>query len=367
MKIHISLIGAQAIPVFLCIKESNADKIYLLHSAKTKKQAEIISKLFNKKETAQVIVNPIDYFDIENKISNILLEHENDNVSIDITGGTKIMSIVAYSFIEKCESVKYVNQNNQIFDFKTKEKKDIKIDINIPVFFELNGFPLKSYKNINDYSNEKLNGYKKVRELISFAKGEFYKLIKELSRYPDKINFTTKRGSSYKYNKEQGCVEIKLINRNKSLKKKFEFEGVHKYIINTFWFEFEVAQILLKNKEIKEIYHNVVVPYSTGEDKNEIDLVVNTGQKLLFVECKTQVNDIKDIDKFRNVVKNYGGLGAKSILITDAKVNNRVKEKCSDNNILLFSLEDARNNSFMTTEQILNNILKTELLTTNPI
>ena len=66
----------------------------------------------------------------------------------------------------------------------------------------------------------------------------------------------------------------------------------------------------------KEIIMNANFPYKNNNPKNEIDIIVNTGNRLLFVECKTQINDITDIDKFRTAVKNYGGMGCKALFIT---------------------------------------------------
>jgi hypothetical protein len=76
---------------------------------------------------------------------------------------------------------------------------------------------------------------------------------------------------------------------------------------------------------------------------NEVDIIVNTGKKLLFVECKTQVFNSIDIDKFATVIRNYGGLGSKGLLVTDAKLRSNVKEKCNKSGILTFSFKNTYN------------------------
>lgn len=85
---------------------------------------------------------------------------------------------------------------------------------------------------------------------------------------------------------------------------------------------------------------NVVYPYRGGNAKNEIDVIVNTGGKLLMVECKTQIQDNTNIDKFRSAVKNYGGMGCKALFITESRMKEAAKEKCADNQILSFSIQD---------------------------
>ena len=101
-----------------------------------------------------------------------------------------------------------------------------------------------------------------------------------------------------------------------------------------------MAEILSRWTKTKELVSNLIIEYADGLAKNEIDMVVNTGSKLVFVECKTAVFDIKDIDKFHNVAKLCGGLGAKAILITFHKPNARILEKCADNHMLTFWFHD---------------------------
>lgn len=100
--------------------------------------------------------------------------------------------------------------------------------------------------------------------------------------------------------------------------------------------------------------------YTSGNAKNEIDIIINTGSKVLFLECKTQVTDIKDIDKFSNVVKNNGGLAARGILVTDNPLKQQVQEKCRDNHIIHFNTKEMKQ------EELFKN-LENILLKNNPV
>jgi hypothetical protein len=103
--------------------------------------------------------------------------------------------------------------------------------------------------------------------------------------------------------------------------------------------------------------HNVRFP------KNEIDVIVNTGTKLLFVECKTMISTSTDIDKFRTAVKNYGGMGSKALFVTDNMMNDLQKEKCHDSGIIIFSLKDPAFGP--NKEQELFKLLESELFNIN--
>ena len=108
---------------------------------------------------------------------------------------------------------------------------------------------------------------------------------------------------------------------------------------NTGWFELEVAAMLSRWDKSRHVRLNCVFPTKANSTKNEIDIIVDTGTKLLFVECKTQIYSITDIDKFASAVKVYGGYGSKSLFVTDAVMRDNALEKCKDNRTLSFSIQ----------------------------
>ena len=71
-----------------------------------------------------------------------------------------------------------------------------------------------------------------------------------------------------------------------------------------------------------------------------------------------------DIDKFASVIRNFGGLGAKGIFITEAKLNENALEKCKDNKLLSFSLNES--NHIQNPERMLYLKLENEWLELNP-
>jgi len=368
MHIHITLVGGQNIPIYLGIYEKSPDVVVFVCTDKTREQSELIGSIV-KLKSEYVIVNPLDYQDIKLKLVQLFENYKENRISFNLTGGTKLMSLAAFSYKDTWEHVDfdYIDQNYQLFNLNTNTSRVLTSTIDLDTYFKLSGNHIKSYKKLEQYPRQILESWIQVRELIHFSPGEYYNLTGTLANKNNQFQLTTKAGSSYDYDHEKDEVRIHLVNKTRTITRVLAFRQANDILLNTIWFELEVAQIFSKWKFTREIYHSVVVPYNSGSDKNEIDLVISLGQKWLFVECKTQVNDIKDIDKFRNVVKNYGGLGAKSILITDAPINDRVIEKCKDNNILTFSLKQAKNNSMFMVDQSLFLMLESELFTSNPI
>ena len=70
---------------------------------------------------------------------------------------------------------------------------------------------------------------------------------------------------------------------------------------------------------------------------------MNTGSKLIFVECKTQVYNSTDVDKFNSAVRNYGGLGSRPLFVTLNPMSSDAKEKCMDHGITTFHFNNSNN------------------------
>ena len=82
--------------------------------------------------------------------------------------------------------------------------------------------------------------------------------------------------------------------------------------------------------------------------KNEIDIIVDTGDKALFVECKTNIHNTTDIDKFNTAVRNYGGSGSKALFVCLNKFKENAIQKFADcGNVLSWSFAESNDiNSF---------------------
>ena len=107
----------------------------------------------------------------------------------------------------------------------------------------------------------------------------------------------------------------------------------------------------------------VLVPSSVGVHEAERNVIVNVGGKLLFVECKTQIADNTDIDKFRTAVRNYSGMGGKALFVTYSPMRPEAVQKCKDSGILTFSFQ--KDSYLMRPESELLNMLDKEITNIN--
>jgi hypothetical protein len=146
--------------------------------------------------------------------------------------------------------------------------------------------------------------------------------------------------SEVKWDKQVHKVDISILGKRNFKTESIECPHAVELVFNAGWFEAKVARMLSTWNRAKEICLNCTFPHRTGLLKNEVDIIINTGSKILFVECKTQINNTTDIDKFRSVIKGYGGMGSKGLFVTDAKMTDIARAKCEEHGILTFSLQD---------------------------
>lgn len=368
--IHISLVGSQAYPAYLGIVDLKPDGVILVHSTSTQEEAKMIetqisipSQLF--------LLDPVDVLDVYHRVKALREKiDEEDCYSINLTGGTKVWSIAFYEYFHFLHNVKliYVDQNNRIYDLCTQESHLSDVEIDIDVVFKLNGITSPQSTPLSMFNEQDQTCIAKIQELRQFSYDGFRNLSCPIDS--NKALLARKEGVLFdgrnhvKWNAEEHWLRVRLFNKRGVEKNAYlSSSHIHTLFFNYSWFELSVALLLSKWSRSKKILMNVRFPYSGNQHpKNEIDIIVNTGNKLLFVECKTQISDITDIDKFRTAVKNYGGMGAKALFITLDKMKDTAAEKCRDSGIMAFSFFDCKS---IAPERMLFLMLEQELFSIN--
>ena len=291
---------------------------------------------------------------------------EDIEIIANITSGTKPMALALFNFSIPYTKSKiwYFDQNNNLID--VRDSKSINIENYIPITKILSNrnIIVNSSLNYDEIDETDLKATKKSRNIFDAFPKEFLELTSNCEKNTHLTTWFSKNNNELRWDKFNKEYSFNLFNKNKKDQFILTSKNIHKILKNNGWFEFEIAELLKKWKGTHELILNTIFPYSNGEAKNEVDIIVRNNNKLLFVECKLQVNDIKDLDKFKNAVKNYGGLSAKALLITDQPLKARFREKCEDNNIIHFNLTDSKK-SYFGIDKALFLILENEFFKTN--
>lgn len=379
MKVHITLVGGQPAPVYHGIVATQPDKVVFIYSESSR---DVVEKVRSEIHIAEDEQKPLDTTDphlIMERAKALAEKYKEDEVTLNISSGLKSWSHLFGRVFDSMPnaSVVYMDQNNVLWNYRTMEhKSDFEFDMD--VLFRLYGNRLENYKRLTDYTEEDLKALDKIKNIRLFNVFDFNKLTATLNdkqqnilrnQNSGKFDLMANGSQSYveweKTTKDSiGFVRIFLAKKNgKSQEVTFESENAVDLAFNSGWFEFEIATLLSKWTKAKSVYLNCHFPFRPNVDKNEVDIIVNTGTKILFVECKTQITHTTDIDKFRSVVKGYGGTGSKGLFVTDAKMTDVAREKCEEHGLLSFSLQD--DHLGMSHEKALALLLDSELFNIN--
>jgi len=342
MKHQLTIVGGQITPIFWGIKEKDPDIIHILYSMDSRYHLPIIKTIFPDKSFFTYQVNPFDFDEIKEKVEEIISKYPNDTFELNLTGGTKVMALACQNIFNKLSfNSFYINQRNKIFDFSTHKYYSINSKINLKTFINLSGHRKYTYNRLNEFSKLEIDFSKKINSISG------NKLFKQSMKAVQTKSFNSKDSNFVKTCKKfdfsNGHTILnwnspKFTLKNNEIEIKIDSKKAFEIAYNGFWWELVVADSIKNWKKIYELYLNVELYSKTKEKniKNEIDIIINTGNKLIFIECKSGNVKQEDINKIRAVKKLYGGIASKSILVCKYKPRPDIIEKCYDLGISVF-------------------------------
>lgn len=347
MKVQIALVGGQMMPVCIGLLEGKPDLALLVYSSITKGQAEKIAGM-GLGQTEMRLFAPVDITSIMASAGNLLNEFADDEVTVNLTSGTKSWAIAFTLLSQGRKNVEliYVDQNCTFYNYTTGTKWQTQVTLSMEQIMNMNGQVAKKHILLSEYTDDDLHTLKEVKELRNRATKQFNQLTipdKSWSKHLSGSNRGIHQlpdGSYVQWSKSDHNVHLSVNKGKYWIDKIFDSPHSFNIVFNSGWFEYEVAKLVSRWSHAEEVWMNVVYPYRGGQAKNEIDVLVNTGTKMLMIECKTQIFDNTDIDRFHTAVKNYGGLGCKALFVTESPMKPMPKEKCADSQILTFSMSD---------------------------
>lgn len=374
MKVHITLVGGQPAPVYNGIIATRPDKVVFVYSDGSMSVVEKIRSEINIAIDEQEPLDTTNPQKILERANSLADKYKDDEVTLNISSGLKSWSHLFGRVFDVLPnaSVVYMDQNNVLWNYRTMDSKNDFV-FEMEVLFRLQNNALTNYTSFSNYTEEDKRSLDKLILARRYNCGNFNRLTTILSkdwesRLSQKNGMLSLSESDFVEWEKPDFVRLTLSTRKYGVKK-FEVKSPNA-VSMTFhagWFEYKIARMLSHWRYAKDIRLNCKFPPKESKSvqfpKNEIDIIVNTGTKILFVECKTQINSSTDIDKFRTAVKNYGGMGSKALFITDNDMNELQKEKCRESGIIRFSLQDTTFGQ--NKEQELFKLLEKELFNIN--
>lgn len=345
MKTLINLIGGQTIPNLIAQKFVQPHKIILVFTKGSVKQKENYKNISPEMTFQEIEIEPYDYDSITN-ITSQIVNNNSDEIILNFTGGTKIMSLASFSVFDnkKLLSIYIDSENGKIYKYKSglAEIEEMNIKITLEEYLKLNG-------HIYQISDDK--------KVIDSRK-EYYEYLEnnynlDISKFLDEINqrFEANKHQFYhdQFPIESGSLKYSWDNLRKiSI---IELNG-HKFTIagkdsikylTGLWFEDLVFyKKFYGTKYYNEILRNIHLQDKRGKQNMiELDIVGLVKNNFHLFELKSGKPRREALNNLRTI-KEQLGTYTKLFLISyfGLEENSTLVERMQDLQITYYKYSD---------------------------
>lgn len=368
-KVHITILGSQALPIYYPIQTYSPNEVYLLGTDRNRKEADYIKCLLESQGITCYVRNDIEAYNVistKNASEEIFGKIGGGcEVTVNITGGTKTMCLGLYEVAKKYGATIIYTDSNKNLNVQTDEEIEINKKVSTEDIFALHGQQKKESDDAYKADKQKSDCSLQIMRYINARWWDYGRLRQEYCSRKAKnelfLKYTyikdKKEVYSYVYDEIQHTISINYPPKDPKFrirKNCFEHEDVYNLLFEGRWWECLVADAISKWSVGRyEILQNVIsYPHdeqsrNKGNAKNEIDILVNVGNKFIIVECKSGIIDQNVISKMKMVHDIYAGDKSKSVLISAQPISLDLIEKANDAQIDCIgpSIENSTDNN----------------------
>ncbi len=345
MRHQIILIGKDITSAYLGIKELRPDHIHLLFTDETKTVADpMFSLLPAGLECTSYLVKAYEADTVMN-VCREIHRHFSGQFYYNLSKGTKLMAFAAFTVAKEYDAIAfYLSQKGDLILFNCFEKHKIKSLLTNEEILRLHGNILLDYFDAAQLPEEDISASEQIKQFIEQYPREheriqtFYnsnakrklELLPKTHLFNNGLRFTQDDGTLVIALKDDMLLHLNTPNAGM-----LYFDG-------RWWEALLAGQVRIWGKRQKcmpEIWQSVIfhINENTTHIKNEIDILINNRQKLIFIECKSgkvNQNDVYKVDSIREI---YGGDISKAILASYYPIKNDLMDKCDSLQIATFS------------------------------
>lgn len=346
MKHQIILLGKDITSVYHGIKEFNPDCIHLLYTEATERVADNLFPLLPAGiQCYDYKTLPYNGHHVMEVCRRIQEEFEGEFL-YHLSEGTKPMALAAWLIArEKKARAFYLTQLGELVWLDTFEKVPMRSTLVNEEIIALSGNTLSTYHDIREMGRDDVIASRHIKRFIELHPQEHARIMKffgifchrQISQLPpskllpNELRFKTKDGS------------LLITKRREVLLRLPQSNAIQLYFKGSWWETLVANQVRIwaeRGKNPPEAWQNVI--FRTGEEpgaqaKNEVDVLVNNKQKLIFIECKSGQITQHDVYKIDGVRETYGGDISRAVLASYYPVEDYLREKCKDLQIHLFA------------------------------
>jgi hypothetical protein len=346
MKILVNLISGQTIPNLIAQKYIKPQKVILLFSKGSIKQRDSYKSVLNGIKFEEIEIEPFNYSNIYNEILNVLKNNIGNELILNFTCGTKVMSVASFQAFknEKLLSIYVDSENGKIFKYNndSQSTEDINIKITSDEYLKLNGH-IYQINSEQEHDDSKKVFYEYMETNYNLSISEFLAGINEkyeLNKKQFYINNTKLESNNYYYswNNESQTSIIKINNQTFSIKGKDSI----KYITGMWFEDLVYYKKFLGTKYYDEVIRNIHIQDKKGKQSMiELDIVGLYKNYFHLFELKSGKPRREALNNIRTI-KEQLGTYTKLFLISyfDLPENDTLIDRMADLGIKYFKYSD---------------------------
>lgn len=345
MKHQIILLGKEISSVYHGIKEFGPDHIHLLYTEETKNVAEpMLALLPDSIGRTLYLTEPYDGENVQHVCRKIHQTFSGEFV-YNLSEGTKLMAFAAFTVAKEFGvPAFYLTQQGYIVWLENFKKQMLQSQLNNKEILGLSGNILSDYQDAKQLSETDINDSAQIKQFIEQYPKEhtmiqkFFNIFcnKDIAQLP--LSKVFKNGLRFKLR-----TGMFLIAQNDRILVRLNSDNAIMLYFKGRWWETLVANKVrswsLRQSNSPEVWQSVMFQTegSNPRTKNEVDVLLNDEQKLIFIECKSGQVTQNDIYKVDAVRETYGGDISLAVLVSYYPAEDYLYEKSKDLQISLFA------------------------------
>ncbi|GAB4336698.1 MAG: hypothetical protein Kow0037_18250 [Calditrichia bacterium] len=325
-KTLISLVSRQPMPNYIGYRVIQPDRMAYLFTRQEHQTLRNLQRVI-RLPSLQYEVEAFDFLSVEGALQKLLADCEGDEIILNITGGTKIMALAAFSVVRQVQGkIIYVNtdENSLVhLDSDRFQTEPLKNVVDVPTYLALHGqnmigsgkplFPHLSYTIASQlrYLKRLLLDFRRLQSAVG------YRILRKLT--PSEVRFIKilTNVDGFHWDSETSTIYCK----NKQL---------IGYLAGN-WLEEFVHQRLKKLKP-DDLHLNVRISWELYQKtfKNEFDVMMILRNRLYIFECKSGNTSLDDINKLESLRAVVGGTYGKAYYVAASALPKSVKDRIVD-------------------------------------
>lgn len=356
IRVQVCIVSDQPIPNIIPAISGDSNRVELLVSTDMEKKGEWLKQFFEKRGITATFhpIDPYDFSQVEGVCLKILDEAEGMDVALNVTGGTKIAALGAFSAFH--------TRNRPVLYFDPKKWSVVRIDrSDIPTVEGRVSLTVQEYLNVYgktiieeavDHTRLLARGKLTCWLAENLADSSFLRVMNAFAAeaqkspsFPFSKSFDHRFDPTFKPVLER-CAREGVIRWEPTTRTVTFPEIDSARYLGGYWLE-EYVWLIASELPLDDLRRNVRVKWAESGITNEFDVLFTSRSRLFIVSCKTSrlesekhfrdKNPLYELDSLKDAAAGLFGVG---LLVSASPLGEELRKRADTLGIIRLSGSD---------------------------